>query len=135
METAAIHAEIEEQRGRLGEERQAAIQRRNAEMDGIRAQFAAETQRLQQERQEVNAAANRRIVVALDEHDLNRLDRLRDLLLTHVTQQHQELDDRLARHRVLQAEKTIRIGELEADEQAYSYLTFKRFLLRIYTTR
>jgi len=26
-------------------------------------------------------------------------------------------------------------SELEADEQAYSYLTFKRFLLRIYTTR
>jgi hypothetical protein len=135
METAAIHAEIEEKRGRLGEERQAAVQRRNAEMDGIRAQFAAETQRLQQERQEVNAAANRRIAVALDEHDSNRLDRECDLLRARVAQQHQELDDRLARYRVLQAEKTIRIGELEADAQAYSYLTFKRFLLRIYTTR
>ena len=135
METAAIHAEIEEKRGRLGEERQAAIQRRNAETDGIRAQFAAEAQRLQQERQEVNAAANRRIVVALDEHDLNRLDRQRDLLLAHVTQQHQELDDRLARYRVLLAEKSSRIGDLEADAQAFSYLTFKRFLLRIYTTR
>ncbi len=135
MEAKAIHAEITEKHIRLEFQRQAALQRRNAEMDSIKVQFSTETQRLQQERQQANAAANRQIAAILDEHDLNKLDQECEALQVRVDQQQQELDDRLSRHRVLQAEKTIRIGELEADAQAYSYLTFKRFLLRIYTTR
>ncbi len=134
-EVAAVRAEVADKRSRLEGERVAAMQRRVAEMDGIKAQFAIEMQRLQQERQEDNASANRRLAALLDEHDVNRLDGHCTALQARFTQQQQELDDRLARHRAMQAEKAILIGELEADAIAFSHLTFKRFLVRLYAVR